>query len=104
MPNKREELEAFFLANKGVTIGMETGTHCRWISFLAKKCGCNVYVGDAHKLRSIFGNTHKNDMRDAEEIANLLHGNKRHFHPVILRTGKPYHDEILDAEKQIKNI
>lgn len=85
LPNNREDLERFFISNKGVAIGMETGTHCRWISFLAKKCGCDVYVGNAHKLRSIFGNTHKNDMRDAEEIANLLHGNKRHFHPVVLR-------------------
>jgi len=85
LPNDREQLERFFIANKGASVGMETGTHCRWISFLAKKCGCDAYVGNAHKLRSIFGNTHKNDMRDAEEIANLLHGNKRHFHPVVLR-------------------
>ena len=102
IPNKSEELEAFFLQNKGSTIGMETGTHCRWISFLARKCGCNVYVGNAHKLRSIFGNTHKNDMRDAEEIANLLHGNKRHFHPVVLRDG--VHQDLVQLVKMRETV
>lgn len=102
IPNRAEELEAFFNLNRTAKIGMETGTHCRWISFLAKKCGCDTYVGNAHKLRSIFGNTHKNDMRDAEEIARLLHGDKRHFHPVALRDGT--HQELVQLVKMRETV
>lgn len=102
IPNRSEELEAFFQLNANAKIGMETGTHCRWISFLAKKCGCDTYVGNAHKLRSIFGNTHKNDMRDAEEIARLLHGDKRHFHPVVLRDGM--HQELVQLVKMRETV
>lgn len=97
IPNESDALRAFFERNKGATVGMETGTHCRWISVLAVECGCSAYVGNAHKLRSIFGNTHKNDMRDAEEIANLLHGNRRHFHPVVLQDQE--HQDLVQLVK-----
>ena len=97
LPNTADALRTFFERNKGTEIGMETGTHCRWISVLAVECGCKAYVGNAHKLRSIFGNTHKNDMRDAEEIANLLHENKRHFHPVVLRDQE--HQDLVQLVK-----
>ena len=97
LPNNADALRTFFERNKGAEIGMETGTHCRWISVLAVECGCKAYVGNAHKLRSIFGNTHKNDMRDAEEIANLLHENKRHFHPVVLRDQE--HQDLVQLVK-----
>lgn len=97
LPNDQDSLRTFFERNKGAEIGMETGTHCRWISVLATECGCKAYIGNAHKLRSIFGNTHKNDMRDAEEIANLLHENKRHFHPVMLRDQE--HQDLVQLVK-----
>lgn len=89
--NDREKLETFFRKYPGVTVGMETGTCCRWISSLAHACGCKVFVGNAYKLRSIFQNSNKNDMRDAEEIAYLVHGGKRHFHPVVLRDDRHQH-------------
>ena len=97
LPNDAATLRTFFERNRGAEIGMETGTHCRWISVLAIESGCKAYVGNAHKLRSIFGNTHKNDMRDAEEIANLLHENKRHFHPVVLRDQE--HQDLVQLVK-----
>lgn len=97
VPNKKEDLEALFRRNRGAVFGMETGTHCRWISMLCRECGCEVYVGNAHRLRSIFGNTHKNDMRDAEEIARLLNGDKRHFHPVQLRDAE--HQNLVQLVK-----
>jgi len=89
--NDREKLREFFSRHKGSVVGMETGTCCRWVSALARHCGCEVYVGNAFKLRSIFQSSNKNDMRDAEEIAYLVHGGKRHFHPVALRDDEHQH-------------
>ena len=97
IPNTKEDLEALFKRNRGAVFGMETGTHCRWVSALCGECGCEVYVGNAHRLRSIFGNSRKNDMRDAEEIARLLHGDKRHFHPVRLRDAE--HQNLVQLVK-----
>ena len=97
IPNTKADLEALFRRNRRAVFGMETGTHCRWVSALCGQCGCEVYVGNAHHLRSIFGNSHKNDMRDAEEIARLLHGDKRHFHPVQLRDAE--HQNLVQLVK-----
>ena len=97
IPNTKADLEALFRRNCRAVFGMETGTHCRWVSALCGQCGCEVYVGNAHHLRSIFGNSHKNDMRDAEEIARLLHGDKRHFHPVQLRDAE--HQNLVQLVK-----
>ena len=50
---------------------METGTHCRWISSLAKHCGCDAIVGNASKLHTIWENSQKNDWKDAQMIASI---------------------------------
>ena len=41
-------------------------------------------------------------MRDAAEIANLLHGNKRHFHPVVLRDG--VHQDLVQLVKMRETV
>ena len=51
--NTPEALKPFFDANAGATVAMETGLCCRWISALAKSCGCDVLVGNARKLAAI---------------------------------------------------
>ena len=43
--NTPEALKPFFEENAGETVAMETGQCCRWISALAKSCGCDVLVG-----------------------------------------------------------
>ena len=45
--NDKETLGALFKEYAGATVAMETGTHCRWISSLAKQCGCDAIVGNA---------------------------------------------------------
>lgn len=83
--NTPESVRAFFVRHAGATIGMETGTHVRWIAALARECGCRPVVGNARKLRLIFASSRKNDWRDAEMIAELCRSNKALFHPVELR-------------------
>ena len=88
LPNTLEELRAFFGRNGGATVGMETGTHCRWISALAREMGCRSIVGNARKLRLIFESSRKNDWRDAETLAELCRTSKTLFHPVELRSNE----------------
>ena len=64
---------------------METGLCCRWISALAKSCGCDVLVGNARKLAAIWKSKQKNDEKDALLIAELARTSTLLFHPVELR-------------------
>ena len=63
LSNDKETLGAFFNEHAGATVAMETGTHCRWISSLAKRCGCDAMVGNARKLRAIWESSQKNDWK-----------------------------------------
>ena len=83
--NTPEALKPFFDANAGATVAMETGLCCRWISALAKSCGCDVLVGNARKLAAIWQSKRKNDENDALTIAELARASHRLFHPVELR-------------------
>jgi len=83
--NTPEALKPFFEENAGATVAMETGLCCRWISALAKSCGCDVLVGNARKLAAIWRNKQKNDENDALAIAELARASRRLFHPVELR-------------------
>lgn len=83
--NDPEAMEAFFNAHPGATVGMETGTHCRWIAALAAACGCEPVVGNARQLRLVFKSSRKNDWKDALKIAQICRADKSLFHPVTLR-------------------
>ena len=83
--NTPEALKPFFEENAGETVAMETGLCCRWISALAKSCGCDALVGNARKLAAIWQSKQKNDENDALLIAELARASRRLFHPVELR-------------------
>ena len=83
--NSPEALTPFFKENAGATVAMETGLCCRWISALAKSCGCEVLVGNARKLAAIWKSKQKNDEKDALLIAELARTSTLLFHPVELR-------------------
>ena len=83
--NTPEALTAFFEENADATVAMETGLCCRWISALAKSCGCDVVVGNARKLAAIWMGKQKNDENDALMIAKLARADRELFHPVALR-------------------
>ena len=83
--NTPEALRPFFKENAGATVAMETGLCCRWISALAKSCGCEVLVGNARRLAAIWQNKQKNDENDALMLARLARADRELFHPVELR-------------------
>ncbi len=83
--NTPEALKPFFEENAGATVAMETGLCCRWISALAKRCGCEVLVGNARKLAPIWQSMQKSDENDAFMIAKLARFDRGLFHPVSLR-------------------
>ena len=96
--NDPESMKTFFDAHPGATVGMETGTHCRWIAALAAACGCRPVVGNARKLRLIFQSSRKNDWKDALKIARICRADKSLFHPVTLRDEE--HHRLYQMVKQ----
>ena len=95
--NTAEALEPFFKENAGATIAMETGLCCRWISALAKSCGCDVLVGNARKLAAIWQSKQKNDENDALMLAKLARADRELFSPVELRDDER-HDMVQIIE------
>ena len=85
LKNDAETLRRFFSEHAGAKVGMETGTHCRWISALAIECGCHALVGNARKLRLVFQSSRKNDWKDARKLAELCRASEELFYPVTLR-------------------
>ena len=49
LSSDKETLGAFFKEHAGATVAMETGTHCRWISSLARHCGYDAIDSDAFR-------------------------------------------------------
>ena len=45
---------ALFACYRGAVVAVETGTHSRWVSQVAKEEGLKVLVGNARKLRMIW--------------------------------------------------
>ena len=89
--NTREALGAFFSEHAGSRVGMETGTHCRWVSALAAERGCDAKVADARSLGIVYGSRRKNDRVDAEKLARVLKFDPTLFHPVKLRDDRRHH-------------
>lgn len=71
--NSKESLCKFFskLAVMDCVAILETGTHSHWISELISELGAEVIVGNARKLRFIWGSENKSDARDAEMLARV---------------------------------
>src|SRR3712207_2587927 len=63
-------------------IAIEVGTHSPWISRLLEKCGHEVLVANARKVRLIYGEGHKNDKIDAEKLARLARVDPKLLAPV----------------------
>lgn len=71
LTNTAKAVEKFFKKYPGATVIIETGTHSPWISRLLEKLGMQVLVGNTRKLRAIWDNTQKSDVRDAEMLARI---------------------------------
>jgi len=67
-------------------IAIEVGTHSPWASRLLKRLGHDVLVANARKLRLIYGEGHKNDRLDAEDLARLARLDPKLLAPLKHRT------------------
>ena len=69
----REEAEQFYAALPGpVVVGMEACGHYPWFEQLLERCGHELWLGDAAKIRAAVVRKQKTDRRDAEHILQLL--------------------------------
>jgi transposase len=83
--NTREEVHAFLSRHAGATLAIETGTHCRWVSVIARELKLRVLVANARKTEMIWKSSRKNDWRDAEMLAKVARTDSSLLHPVKLR-------------------
>lgn len=93
--NNISELNTFFdrFDNpKEVMVALETGTHSPWISQLLNARGFRVLVGNARKLRLIWGSTNKTDERDAEMLARIARFDPRLLSPIRHRSRSAHMD------------
>jgi hypothetical protein len=60
-----ETFERRFASEPPMRIAIEAGTHSPWVSRVLEKCGHEVLVANARKLRLIYANKRKTDEIDA---------------------------------------
>lgn len=80
--NSKRAIENFFMNYQGVTVAIEAGSHSPWISRTLESLGCKVLVGNPRKLRFIWKQTNKSDVRDAEMLARIARFDPQLLHPV----------------------
>ncbi len=72
----REEAERFYrdLAAQGarVRVGMEASGHAHWFERLLAELNCELWIGDAAKIRAKRVRKQKTDRQDAQHILRLL--------------------------------
>lgn len=89
----------------GALVAMETGTHSRWVSQIAEELGLRVLVGNARKLRAIWTNPQKSDLRDAEMIARIARMDPQLLHPIHHRSARSQQDlSVIKARDALVKI
>jgi transposase len=69
----RDEAEQFYRAlGRPARVGMEACGHYPWFEQLLERCGHELWLGDAAKIRAGVVRKQKTDRRDAEHILQLL--------------------------------
>lgn len=63
-------------------VALEVGTHSPWVQRLLERCGHEVIVANARKLRMIYQNESKSDQLDAEMLARVARLDSRLLHPL----------------------
>lgn len=85
---RKKELRELLERYQEAEVGLEAGTHSRWVSQVIAESGQEAVVAHARELRKIYESDRKNDGRDAEMLARILRLDRRLFHPVELRDGE----------------
>ena len=69
----RDEAEQFYTAlREPARVGMEACGHYPWFEQLLERCGHQLWLGDAAKIRASVVRKQKTDRRDAAQILQLL--------------------------------
>ena len=71
IPTNPKGFERRFSGCEPMRVAVEAGTHSPWVSRLLERCGHEVLVANARKLRLIYAEGKKNDKLDAENLARL---------------------------------
>ena len=78
--------ERFDSMHERLKIAIEVGTHSPWVSRLLEKCGHEVLVANARKVRLIYGTKRKTDKLDAENLARLARLDPKLLYPLKHRS------------------
>jgi len=96
--NTAGAVRKYFRPYADALVAMETGSHSPWISRLLRSLGCRVLVGNSRKLRAIWNNPHKSDVRDAEMLARIARFDPQLLYPVEHRSESAHaHLELIKA-------
>ena len=85
-------VSAYCARYPGALLAVETGTHSRWVSQAAEAQGLRVLVGNARKLRAIWKNPQKSDVKDAELLARIARMDEVLMHPIRHRSAQAQQD------------
>ncbi len=83
--NKADAIRKRFAKMSPCLVAMEAGTHSAWVSRVLAEMGHEVLVGNPRKLRAIWDNDQKNDVRDAEMLARIARFDRELLHPIVHR-------------------
>ncbi len=89
---KPAEVRAFCARYPEALLAVETGTHSRWVSEVAQEAGLQVLVGNARKLRAIWQNPQKSDVKDAEMLARIARMDPALLAPIRHRSARAQQD------------
>ena len=96
--NNREGINEYFSRYDdpgSVLVVVETGTHSPWISHHLQRQGYRVLVGNARKLRVIWCQKNKTDVRDAEMLARIGRFDQVLLAPIKHRNQQAHRDLAL---------
>lgn len=82
MPNTHKHLGQLADKYPGALIAIEVGTHSPWVGRLLTGRGARVVTANARKLRAIYTNERKSDLRDARMLAKIARVDPSLLHPV----------------------
>jgi transposase len=80
--NHRESLRRLSLKHPKALIAMEVGTHSPWISRFLEGLGHRVLVANPRKLRVIYQDVRKSDVRDAQMLAKIARVDETLLYPI----------------------
>jgi transposase len=71
-----------YASEQPLRIAIETGTHSPWASRVLRRCGHEMLVANARKLRLIYASKRKTDEIDAENLTHLARLDPKLLYPL----------------------